>query len=265
MLFNTYGGYNTAIGVSALQANTSGSQNAAFGMASLYSNTTATNNAALGYYAGYTVTTGSNNTFLGTMADASTGVLTYATAIGAGAIVSTSNTLSMGRLTDKVLINGTLDVSSFYFHDGSQGAGKVLTSDANGVASWQNGGAVTTIIYRKCAWNSAGGVGSCTPGACPAGWTNLGTLNVASGGVRDSVNNMWYVGHSEYACSNATSYAVLYMKCAWNGAGGPNSCTPSACPVGWTNQGTNNEASGGFMDAVNNIWYMGHSEYICTK
>jgi len=92
----TTGSFNTATGVESLIQN-NGNYNAAFGLSSLHENTTGDNNTALGNNAGYTNTTGSLNTFIGNQADASIGGLTNVTAIGNGAIVSTSNTIQLGN------------------------------------------------------------------------------------------------------------------------------------------------------------------------
>jgi hypothetical protein len=78
---NTTGDNNTASGYGALAFNNTGSQNSAFGMLALYYNTTGYANSALGYFAG---------------PDISSTNLHFATAIGAGAIVSQSNALVLG-------------------------------------------------------------------------------------------------------------------------------------------------------------------------
>ena len=83
MLSNTTGGYNTAIGISALLNNIDGSsnvavgngalqssistnENTAVGASALYSSTTAKENTAIGANALYQVTTGSQNVAIGT-------------------------------------------------------------------------------------------------------------------------------------------------------------------------------------------------------
>jgi len=78
---NTTGGDNTATGYGVLDHNTTGSGNTADGMLALYYNVTGNGNTALGYSAG---------------PDISSTNLSYATAIGAGAIVSQSNALVLG-------------------------------------------------------------------------------------------------------------------------------------------------------------------------
>ncbi|MCR2745067.1 beta strand repeat-containing protein [Limnobacter parvus] len=104
---NTTGSFNTALGRNALNFNTTGSNNSAFGQNALPVNTTGTNNTAVGRFAGTSNTTGSNNSFIGIYADATTGALGYATAIGADSRVSTSNTIALGRVGDFTVIGAT--------------------------------------------------------------------------------------------------------------------------------------------------------------
>jgi len=78
---NTTGDSNTGAGYGAIGLNTTGGANTSTGMLSLYYNVTGSNNTALGYSAGPDI--GSPN-------------LGFATAIGAGAIVSQSNALVLG-------------------------------------------------------------------------------------------------------------------------------------------------------------------------
>lgn len=95
---NTTGSKNTAIGYGALNYNTIGNNNTASGEQALALNTTGGNNVANGFGALYYNGTGSYNTGLGYGAspDSKSGNLTYATAIGAGAVVSQSNSLVLG-------------------------------------------------------------------------------------------------------------------------------------------------------------------------
>ena len=95
---NISGGNNSASGWQALFYNTTGDYNTAEGYDALNSNTTGNSNTGDGTYALFNNTTGSYNTALGYLAgpdSASTG-LSYATAIGAGAVVSRSNALVLG-------------------------------------------------------------------------------------------------------------------------------------------------------------------------
>jgi len=90
-LQNTVGGYlNTGIGVGSLQNVNSGNKN-----------------VAVGYIAGNSITNGSNNTLLGSYSDALDGVIN-STAIGANAIVTTSNQIVLGTSSENVLIPGNI-------------------------------------------------------------------------------------------------------------------------------------------------------------
>lgn len=95
---NTTGSGNTASGYEALRANTTASTNTANGYEALYSSTTGSGNTATGYAAGYFNQTGTYNSFLGYQSgpDQNSTNLTNATAIGANAVVSQSNSLVLG-------------------------------------------------------------------------------------------------------------------------------------------------------------------------
>jgi hypothetical protein len=98
LINNTTGSYNTGTGNEALYFNTTGGFNAASGTSALQQNTTGSDNTASGYLSLLWNITGSFNTGLGAGAgpDSKSTNLSYATAIGAGAIVSQSNALVLG-------------------------------------------------------------------------------------------------------------------------------------------------------------------------
>ena len=151
LFLNQNGGSNTATGSQAMNSNTTGSANVASGYQALSSNTIGYGNVAEGYLAlssntlgnydtgvgglagntvDHTVLTGNSNTFLGYGAAPSTGSLTNATAIGANAEVSTSNTLVLGAVKGVngaaqntwVVIGGT-QPTSFSLFSIAQGQG----------------------------------------------------------------------------------------------------------------------------------------------
>jgi hypothetical protein len=146
---------NTATGSKALYSNTTGASNTAIGFHSLYANTSGSNNIAIGSNAGYTSTpsnantVGSNNIFIGANAGpgvASSASLQNAIAIGKNAQVNTNNSMVLGGTgADAVNVgigtvspSATLEVvGDVKIVDGTQASGKVLTSDAAGLASWQ--------------------------------------------------------------------------------------------------------------------------------
>jgi hypothetical protein len=96
----TTGSGDTAVGAYALFSNTTGGTNTASGNLALSYNTTGNGNTATGYSAAIPFdgsnVTGSNNTAVGSFTILSTGTLSYATAIGAGAMVTESNALVLG-------------------------------------------------------------------------------------------------------------------------------------------------------------------------
>jgi hypothetical protein len=105
---------NTFMGSAAGFNNTSGVSNSFFGRQSGLNNTTGDSNIAVGSGAGRANITGFRNTFLGTDANAASGDLSWATAIGANSIVSTSNSIVLGRPggEDTVRIPGNLNLAS---------------------------------------------------------------------------------------------------------------------------------------------------------
>jgi hypothetical protein len=85
------------------------STNTVFGTNALSSNTTGSNNTAVGYKAGYAGTantTGSNNTYVGYNTQANGAAYSDSTALGAGATITASNQIMIGRSTEKVYIAG---------------------------------------------------------------------------------------------------------------------------------------------------------------
>jgi hypothetical protein len=110
-LFSTIGTDNAFFGRSSGNSNTSGSSNSFFGRSAGTGNTTGTSNTFVGRAAGSSNTTGSDNVIIGEAANVGAGNLTNATAIGAGAIVSTSNTMVLGTGSVTVQVPGNLNVT----------------------------------------------------------------------------------------------------------------------------------------------------------
>ena len=140
---NTTGSNNTASGNYALSSNITGIWNTASGSAALLFTTTGSYNTASGMYALSSNTTGSQNAAIGYLADVTKGDLTNATAIGANAKISESNAIQLGdnavtKIYAGVGNTATLVAGGLQITGGTPAAGKVLTSDANGIATWQN-------------------------------------------------------------------------------------------------------------------------------
>jgi len=110
---NQTGSNNTVVGRSAGAVNT-GNDNTFFGTFAGSLTSTGVSNTFVGRNAGNTNTTGSNNTTLGFNSDVETADLSFATAIGAGAIAGFSNSIVLGRPdgSDNVRIAGGLQVET---------------------------------------------------------------------------------------------------------------------------------------------------------
>jgi hypothetical protein len=109
---NTTGQYNTYVGFEAGLQSTTGSGNAFFGEWAGRANTTGSSNVFIGPIAGETNVSGHSNTMIGVGADVASGNLSFATAIGADATVSTSDTVVLGRIADTVVVPGFLLLES---------------------------------------------------------------------------------------------------------------------------------------------------------
>jgi hypothetical protein len=172
---NTSGYGNTGGGASALGNNTTGSYNAAVGGAALFNNTTGSSNTALGYYAGVTGnaantnTTGSDNTFIGFQAGPGTPTqLTNATAIGANALVSASNTLVLGAPGVSVVIGAATAGYTLDVEGGKINASGGLCINGNCQTTWPMG----TITAVNAGTGLTGG-----------GTSGSVTLNISNGGI----------------------------------------------------------------------------------
>lgn len=163
---NVDGFYNVAVGRSVLEDNIGGDQNTGIGSYALSNNTTGDNNIGIGMQALNANITGSFNTVVGYNSDVSAAGLTNASAFGASAQVAASNAIVLGSISG---INGastTVNVGigtttpadrlhvagNIRMVDGNQAAGRVLTSDANGTATWQN--------VTATAWGITGNAGT---------------------------------------------------------------------------------------------------------
>ncbi|HRX95861.1 MAG TPA: hypothetical protein P5514_02855 [Bacteroidales bacterium] len=127
MGYNSSGNDNSAFGYLSLYNNVFGSSNTAIGRSSLYFNN-GSNNVAIGVNAGFE-NDGNANIFLGYEAGAN--------ATGSNKLYisnhATNSPLIYGDFaSDALTVNGSLRIN-----DGTQSTGYVLTSDANGNATWQ--------------------------------------------------------------------------------------------------------------------------------
>jgi len=144
----TTGDYNIAIGKQALQQNTTGSTNIAVGAGAIDTMTSGNYNTVLGGFAGRyagsgtstNTTTMNNSILLGYDTRPKLNNDSNEIVIGSGAIGNGSNTTTIGNASNTdTYINGKLNLSStIKIAGGTPGLGKVLTSDANGLAAWSD-------------------------------------------------------------------------------------------------------------------------------
>lgn len=160
---------NSFVGASAGFNNTTGFQNTFFGFSTGLNMTTGNGNTFLGSFAGASNNstgnqntfvgsetgggniTGSANTLVGYRANVGANNLSNATAVGAGAIVGTSNTVVLGRSADTVQIPGVLNAAGGFRTNGATGADifGADVGDAN----------ISYISFRDSAGTQIGYVG----------------------------------------------------------------------------------------------------------
>jgi hypothetical protein len=133
-LHNTLGDNNTAFGFESLFENITGSNNTAFWVNSLYQNSIGSNNTALGYQSLSSLISGDYNIAIGSDAQvpssSGSGQLSiwnwiYGSGWTIGIWTGSLDTLAKLKIAWQIQITG-----------GSPGVGKVLTTDATGLASW---------------------------------------------------------------------------------------------------------------------------------
>ncbi|MCP4277266.1 MAG: hypothetical protein GY779_13030, partial [Gammaproteobacteria bacterium] len=144
---NTTGSGNSFIGYRAGYSS-NGSENVIIGYQAGQGNTSGTRNVAVGYRSGFSNTVGNRNVFIGDQADG-IGTLTNATAIGADALVTQSNSVVLGNAanvgigtsapTDKLHVEGSIRMV-----DGNEATGFIPVSDADGVMTWTDPASIST-------------------------------------------------------------------------------------------------------------------------
>lgn len=94
---NVSGSLNTFIGGNSGTNNIDGTNNLFLGYSAASNNTSGSRNTFVGTSSGDTNVSGNDNTLLGYNAETGSNNLIFATAIGAGSVVTTSNTIQLGR------------------------------------------------------------------------------------------------------------------------------------------------------------------------
>ncbi|QQS42744.1 MAG: tail fiber domain-containing protein [Acidobacteriota bacterium] len=141
----TTGVSNSFFGRNAGRDNIVGHSNTFFGASAGVLNTSGADNAFFGRDAGNSNTTGSNNSVFGRGGDVGSGNLTFATAVGANAIVTSSNTIQLGRNGTDVVRIGTL---------GSSGSTSLCLNGSNVIS----GCLPSSIRYKSGVSDLTGGL-----------------------------------------------------------------------------------------------------------
>ncbi|HSK70581.1 MAG TPA: tail fiber domain-containing protein [Pyrinomonadaceae bacterium] len=118
---NLDGNDNSFIGQFAGFNNKSGSRNTAIGSAAGQKNTTGANNTFIGFNSGFSNTVEDNNTFIGYLSNGVAGI-TNATAIGANAFVTESNSMVLGTNAVTVKVPGSFNVAGSSVFSGTVAA-----------------------------------------------------------------------------------------------------------------------------------------------
>jgi len=193
-LANISGGNNSFFGASAGQLTTNGSNNSFFGYRSGFNTTGSGNTFIGGGLVGNSNTTGSNNTLIGNGADVTSNNLNFATAIGSGSKVSSSNTIALGRIggLDSVVAYGGLSANIIAAATQYNiGASRVLSaSNTNtfvGLNTGGNSGSLNAFFGNGVASSNIGSSNSFFGNG--AGASNVqGSFNVIVGSEAGSSN-----------------------------------------------------------------------------
>jgi hypothetical protein len=224
--------YNVAIGSEALYTNqptstTNGYRNTAVGGNSMRANSTGSANIALGFQSGDNITTGSNNIIIGYDIDApsasgsnqlSIGNLIFGTGInGTGTTLSTGNVgIGIASPAAKLEVAGQVKITG-----GTPGAGKVLVSDAVGLATWQ------TVAGVGGQWMMTGNTGT------SAATNYIGTGDAVDFVVRtNAIERMRILSSGNVAIGNTVAPAKLSAVSAAGNPTIPGSASTGVVRIG---------------------------------
>jgi hypothetical protein len=124
-------GNNSFFGFLSGSDTTTGAGNAYVGAFAGGLSTTGGFNTFVGYFTGAENRAGSNNTLVGANADLGSNSLSFATAIGAGAVVTTNSTVVLGRASDDVRVPGNLVIPTL----GSAGSLDLCRNASNQIST----------------------------------------------------------------------------------------------------------------------------------
>ena len=260
---------NSFVGSFSGNGTSTGANNTFMGYSSGSGNGTGSQNAFFGASAGNANSTGVGNTAVGTNSDVGANNLSNATAIGFNSIVDASDSLVLGSVNGfnsatssvNVGIGTTIPqdrlhvVGNIRMVDGNQAAGRILTSDANGTATWQNASANAWGLLGNTGTNAATNFIGTTDnidlvfrrGNIISG--RLGDSNTFfgrnSGVVNTGTSNTFIGERAGIANASGSSNTFLGRLAGANGASG-NDNTYLGYAAGLNNTGNSNLMLGSF-------------------
>jgi hypothetical protein len=214
-------------------------------------NSTGANNVYVGASAGITNQTGSNNTFMGynTATSANRGVrnsVSNSTAIGANAVVTTSNSIQLGDASvTNVKTSGTLTAGDITYPNTHGTANQILTTTGSGTLTWSTPssgvpytgatGAVNLGAYSLTVSSFTIGQGK-TPASgdnlaigrsalnntTTNGWPNIGLGSFSLNQTTDGKNNIGLGLNALYANTTGSANIGIGTEAARNAATSSN-------------------------------------------
>ena len=169
---NSNGDYNTALGAWTLKDNLSGTSNTAIGALAL-NKSKSSNNVAIGSSALYNNINGEGNVAIGKSAgynETGSNKLYIENSNSATPLIYGEFNNDLIRINGKQEITGTLKIEG-----GTPGAGKVLTSDADGLASWTTPTSISV--------GSINGTSTANGATISAGVFSLAPADANNGGI----------------------------------------------------------------------------------
>lgn len=268
LLGNTNGSHNIALGNSALNDNTSGSKNLAIGNNSQSLTTTGLNNVSVGFNTLQYNATGSQNTIIGVEAGKGTSGVNQSGNIFVGYQAGSNETgnnklyiensnsstpLIGGDFTaDRVDINGTIKITG-----GSPGNGKVLTSDVDGNASWEDIPSstnmslddLTDVKYYSYSLYLGEGSGTNSIG----NYNNTTGFNSLHNNTTGSSNIAYGKSALEYNSSGSFNVGVGTSSLLYNQTGNANTAIGHQAGFGSSGYNVNGCVFIGYQAGLNNI------------
>ncbi len=237
---NSQGSSNYFSGHESGYSNTTGGGNVFSGLSSGYSNTTGSYNTFLGYAAGDAYSTGTTNVAIGGLADFSNEGTTGAIALGYGAEAAT-NEFALPDSIDYWKFNGL----QFTLPTDNGDADEVLTTDGNGVMTWE---IPSGVFISDGQFNMYAGTSFV---ALASGHRNLLIGTIAGQSITDGAYNT-AVGRSAFANNSTGSYnTVLGDSALTTNSTGESNTAVGINTLYWNTTGSDNTAVGMYALNVN--------------